>query len=52
MMVMMEPVEIPAAPIPATARPKMKTGELGAAPQIAEPISKIAMQVRNVHRKS
>lgn len=34
------PPEIPAAPMPATARPKMKAVELGAAPQMAEPTSK------------
>jgi hypothetical protein len=37
------PARIPAAPIPATALPIMKAIELGAAPQIAEPISKSKM---------
>jgi hypothetical protein len=37
---------MPAAPIPESALPKMKTGELGAAPQMAEPISKIKMLER------
>ena len=41
------PEKIPAVPAPAMALPTMKTVELGAAPQIAEPISKIAIQDKN-----
>lgn len=48
----MEPVVIPAEPIPAIARPTIKATELGAAPQIADPTSKSKMQVRNVFLKS
>lgn len=33
------PEKIPAAPTPAMARPTMKTTELGAAPQMADPTS-------------
>jgi hypothetical protein len=42
----MAPPKIPDAPRPATARPTMKTGELGAAPQMADPTSNRKMQVR------
>jgi hypothetical protein len=42
----MAPPKIPAAPKPATARPTMKIGELGAAPQMADPTSNRKMQVR------
>jgi hypothetical protein len=34
------PEKMPADPIPAIARPMMKTTELGAAPETADPISK------------
>lgn len=37
----MEPLNIPAPPTPEMARPTMTVVELGAAPQIAEPISKV-----------
>lgn len=36
----MEPAKMPAPPRPATARPRMKTGEFGAAPHITDPTSK------------
>ena len=42
-MTIIPPEKIPAEPAPAMALPTMNTVELGAAPQIAEPISKIAM---------
>lgn len=38
-----DPPRIPAAPNPATALPIISATELGAAPQIAEPISNIEM---------
>lgn len=50
-MVIMEPVMMPAEPIPAMARPNMKTGDEGAAPQIAEPTSKTTILIRNVRFK-
>ena len=37
----MKPVEVPALPRPAMARPTMKAVEVGAAAQMIEPISKI-----------
>ena len=40
------PPKMPAAPRPAMARPTMKTGELGAAPQMADPTSNKKMQAR------
>lgn len=43
------PVIMPAAPIPAIARPKIKAMELGAAPQIALPISKMPMMMRKMY---
>lgn len=42
------PEKIPAAPTPAMALPIMKTTELGAAPQIAEPISNSTTVARKV----
>lgn len=45
-MIMAEPEKMPAAPRPAMARPMMKTTELGAAPQTAEPISKTSIESR------
>jgi hypothetical protein len=42
-MIRREPEKRPAEPRPATARPMMKTVEVGAAPQMAEPISKTMM---------
>jgi len=46
---MVPPAKIPAAPAPAMARPTMKAGELGAAPQRAEPASKTTIDVRKTH---
>jgi hypothetical protein len=46
--IIMEPVKIPADPKPAMARPVMKIGELGAAPHRAEPISKMRTQIKKV----
>jgi len=43
------PEKIPAAPRPAIARPTIRAGELGAAPQTAEPTSKIVMAIKNTH---
>lgn len=45
-MMSMAPENIPADPRPAIARPAMKTDELGAAPQMAEPISKIITHIK------
>jgi hypothetical protein len=45
-MISMHPVKMPADARPAMALPTMKTAELGAAPQMAEPISKVTMQRR------
>lgn len=42
------PENIPADPRPAIARPAMKTDELGAAPQMTEPTSKIITHVKNI----
>ena len=44
--IIIPPEKIPAVPAPAMALPTMKTVEFGAAPQIAEPISKIAITDR------
>lgn len=49
MMITMAPLKIPAHPIPEMARPMMKTIEVGAAPQTAEPISKSRIEVRYTH---
>lgn len=46
--IIMAPEKMPALPKPATARPKMKTGEVGAAPHMAEPTSKISTETKNV----
>ena len=46
MMMTIAPEKAPALPIPAIARPMMKTVEEGAAPQMAEPISKRRMAKR------
>lgn len=43
------PENIPAEPIPATARPAIKVSELGAAPHIAEPISNTVIVPRKTH---
>src|SRR5690242_11712731 len=42
------PFIMPGLPSPATARPVMNTEELEAAPQIADPASKIVMAMRRV----
>jgi hypothetical protein len=42
----MEPVKIPAPPIPAIARPMTSAIEVGATPEINEPSSKNAKAVR------
>jgi hypothetical protein len=47
-MIIMAPEKMPALPKPAMARPKIKTGEVGAAPHIAEPTSKIITEVKKV----
>lgn len=49
MIIWMPPPKIPAAPAPATARPAIKAPELGAAPHIADPISKNVMKARKTH---
>ncbi len=41
-----QPEKMPAEPRPAMARPTMKAVELGAAPQMAEPVSKIIIERR------
>lgn len=41
--------DVPADPNPAMARPTMSAVEVGAAPQIADPISKMATAVRKTH---
>ena len=43
-MTIMAPVKMPADPKPAMARPAMKTGEFGAAPQMVEPTSKMMIE--------
>lgn len=43
------PEKMPAPPIPAIARPTIRTTELGLAPQIADPISKISTAPEKVH---
>lgn len=45
-MIIMAPEKIPADPRPAIALPKMKICEVGAAPQRAEPTSKITSDVK------
>jgi hypothetical protein len=45
-MINRQPEKMPAEPRPAMARPRINTVELGAAPQIAEPISKTMMLKR------
>jgi len=47
-MLNMDPEKMPAEAKPAIARPMMKTTELGAAPQMVEPISKTTKLMRNV----
>lgn len=46
--IIIAPEKMPALPKPATARPKIKTGEVGAAPQMAEPTSKMRTEVKKV----
>jgi hypothetical protein len=43
------PANIPADPIPAIALPTMRAVELGEAPQMVDPISKIMMATRYAH---
>lgn len=43
------PENNPAEPTPAIARPTMSVTEFGAAPQMADPISKIPIEIKNVH---
>lgn len=45
-MIIMPPAKMPADPRPAMARPIMKAVELGAAPQRADPTSKITIEIR------
>jgi len=42
------PVNIPAAAAPAMARPRIRTGELGATAQMTEPTSKASNDSRNM----
>lgn len=46
------PANTPAQPMPARARPTIKTSLLGATPQIRLPSSKINSEPRNDHRTS
>jgi hypothetical protein len=48
-MIKMAPEKMPAAPIPATARPMMRAVEFGATPQMSEPISKMKSAMRYTH---
>ena len=48
-MIIMPPEKMPADPRPAIARPIMKAVELGAAPQRADPTSKITIEIRKTH---
>jgi hypothetical protein len=43
------PFVSPETPIPATARPAMKKGDVFARAQINDPISKIMKKIKNVH---
>lgn len=43
------PENIPADPTPATARPMIRATEVGAAPQMTEPTSKIKIAVKYTH---
>ena len=47
-MISMVPEKMPADAMPALARPMIKIVELGAAPQMAEPISKMMTLMMNV----
>ncbi len=46
MIMIMAPEKMPEEPLPAIARPTMNAVEFGAAPHIADPISKTAMEER------
>jgi hypothetical protein len=48
-MITRAPEKIPALPTPATARPRMKTVEVGAAPQRTDPTSKNPMAETYTH---
>lgn len=48
-MIIRAPEKMPAEPMPATARPIIRAVEFGAAPQIAEPISKMVMAIKKTH---
>jgi hypothetical protein len=43
------PERMPAQPTPATARPTTRAVEVGAAPHMAEPISKMMMAIKYTH---
>jgi hypothetical protein len=45
----MAPLKRPDAPKPAMARPTMRATELGAAPQIADPTSKMSSAPKKTH---
>lgn len=45
-MITIKPENIPEVPVPAMARPTINEFEFGAAPQMAEPISKRMMPMR------
>jgi hypothetical protein len=47
--IIIPPEKMPADPRPAMARPTMKAVELGAAPQSADPASKITIESRKTH---
>ena len=47
--IIIPPENIPADPSPAMARPMMKAAELGAAPQSADPASKMTIERRKTH---
>lgn len=48
-MITMTPENTPALPAPAIARPMIKAVELGAAPQMAEPTSKVPMAAKKTY---
>lgn len=50
--IIIDPVMMPAEPMPAIERPKINTDELGAAAQTTDPNSNTAMEQRNTHLKS
>ena len=51
-MIKMAPEKMPAAPMPAIARPTINVTESGAIPQISEPSSKSEIAERNIHFKA